>query len=201
MSRMLRVRAAALPVAALLAVLLVPRPAAAQDSPAAEAPASQSAVSAREIVELLKAKNLTSFAVKDPENQGRFVAVLHIPDVQLMVVSAKYGRSTDIDYRLYHKDYMTAYMDLNSSTLSSEKVFIEDTHADGLMLAPPEGSAGDVIRTGEGEQVFDGEFADPRRRNDKRMPQADYYTAFKEADASYTRLLALMLAELKKSAN
>lgn len=183
-----------------LGLLLVPA-AVAQEQQAAQPPASQSAAVAKEFIELLQAKELTSFAVKDPDNRGRFVAILHIPNVQLMVVAADYQRPTDIDYRIYHKDYMTAYMDLNSSTLSSGKVFIEDKLADGLMLTPPEGAPGDKIHAGEAEQVFDGEFADPRRRNDRRMPQADYFKAFQEADARYARLLGLAVAELKKTAN
>jgi hypothetical protein len=199
MTRVLR--AFGVPSAALFAALLIPVAAAAQNgAPAAEAaPVSRSAEPVQELVTLLQEKNLTSFAVKDPDDRGRFVAVLHIPGVQLMVVAARYQRASDIDYRIYHKEYMTAYRDLNASTLASEKVFIEDTAANGLVLVPAEGAAGDLVRAGDLEQVFDGDFADPRKRNDKRVPQTEYYKTFSDADAQYTRLLGLMLAELKKS--
>jgi hypothetical protein len=174
--------------------------AAAQDSAPPEAPTAQSPAQAAELVELLASKSLTSFAVRDPDNRGRFVAVLHIPNVQLMVVSAAYERTSDIDYRIYHKEYQTAYMDLNAGMLSTDKFFVQDTGANGLVLDPAEDTGSDLIRAGETLQTFDGEFADPRKRNDERISQADYYKAFSETDARYARLLTLMITELRKSA-
>jgi hypothetical protein len=182
--------------AALVAALLAPVSSAAQEPPVV--PAAESGVKVKELVGLLAARNLTSFAVKDPERSGRFIALLLVPDVQLLVVAASYSRSTDIDYRIYHKDYMTAYMDLRSSVLSSDKVFFEDTFADGLVLQPANG-AGDIVNLGTEPRTFDGAFADPRKRNDKRIPQAEYYKAFAEADQRYARLLGLLLEELKKA--
>jgi hypothetical protein len=180
-----------------MAALVAPVPALAQSAALPE-PVAQSPAKVKELVELMKSRELTAFAVRDPEGSGRFVAVLFIPNVQLMVVAANYQRSTDIEYRLYHKEYMTAYQDLNSGVMASNKVFLEDTMADGLVLKPAKNMAGDTIEVGEDRRVFDGEFADPRKRNDKRVPQVEYFTAFTEADARYTRLLGLILAEMKK---
>jgi hypothetical protein len=79
-------------------------------------------------------------------------------------------------------------------------VFIEDALGDGLVARPGKTLGRDTFTRNGTPLVFDGEFADPRKRNDKRIAQADYDRAFSEAEASYTRLLDLMIAELKKTA-
>jgi hypothetical protein len=162
-------------------------------------PASTSATSAKELVGLLQARKLEAYAVRDPSESGRFVAVLLIPNVQLLVVSAAYERPMDIEYRLYHKDFMNAYMDLNSSVYSQAKFFVDDAQGDGLKAVPGKEPGRDAVKAEGQDRVFDGAFADPRRRNDKRISQEDYFKAFVAADERYARLLGVLVAELKKS--
>jgi hypothetical protein len=167
----------------------------------AQAPAAPATASkAKELATLLQAKKLEAFAVRDASTPGRYVGTLLVPGAQLLVVSAKHGRPTDVEYYLYQKDYMSAYMDLNSSVLSVEKVFIEDALGDGLIALPGKSLGRDTITRDGKAQVFDGDFADPRKRNDKRIPQAEYDRAFAEAESSYAQLLDLLIAELKKLA-
>ena len=47
--------------------------------------------------------------------------------------------------------------------------------------------------------MFDGDFADPRRRNQKKISQDEYLKAFSAADERYTRLLTILIEELKKA--
>jgi hypothetical protein len=152
---------------------------------------------AKELVALLQTKKLEAFAVKDPSATGRFVAVLLIPNVQLMVVSAGYERPTDVEYRIYTKDFMNAYVELNSSVLAKDKVFFEDALCDGLRVQPT-GGVSDTVTTGGEKRVFDGDFADPKKRNQKKISQEDYLKAFGAADAKYAELLTMLLDELKK---
>jgi len=171
---------------------------AAQLSLRAQAPADPaSPPRAKELVALLQAKKLEAFAVKDTTAAGRFVAVLLVPNAQLLVVSAGYERPTDVEYAIYTKDYMTAYVDLNSSVLSKDKVFVEDALCDGLK-ASPAGGVSDAVTDGTQKQVFDGDFADPKKRNQKKISQEAYLKAFAAADAKYAQFLTMLVDELKK---
>jgi hypothetical protein len=180
-------------------VLLALAGAIAAQTPVVQAPTPASGGKARELAAALSARKLEAFAARDPDKAGRFVAVLHVPGAQLLVVAADYSRATDIEYRLYHKDYMTAYAELNSSTLAGERVFVEDAVGDGLMVVPGKGLAPDTVTSPKGRQSFDGDFADPRRRNQKKISQEDYYRAFSDADQTYTRLLGILVDAVAKA--
>jgi hypothetical protein len=185
-----------LAAAILAAACLVPLQAQKPDP----APASASAAAAREVVSLLQARKLEAFAVRDEASAGHFIAALHIPGVQLMVVSAVYKQPSHIEYRLYHKDYMAAYQDLRSGILAGDRILVDDMGGDGLVPLPRKNVGGDSYSAAGAERVFDGDFADPRRRNQKKISQEDYFKAYEEADARYTKMLQLLLTELKKQA-
>jgi len=162
------------------------------------APASASATKAKELVTLLAEKKVEGVTAKDPEQASRFVAALLVPKVQLLVVSAVYSRPMDMEYRLYNKDFMNAYLDLKSSALASERVFVDDALGDGLVALPGKNLAHDSITTGADTIVFNGDFADPRRKNQKKISQDDYMKAFGDADQRYARLLGILVDQLKK---
>lgn len=159
-------------------------------------PSATSPAKVKELTALLASKKLETFAA--PESGPKFVAVLHIPGVQLLLASASYGRPLDFDYYLFHKKYQDMYQELKSSPLSAEKFFVEDTLADGLVVIPGKGGAIDGVTVGGERRNFDGDFADPRRRNQKKIAQEDYFKAFVAADARYTALLDVLIAALKK---
>ena len=182
----------------LAAGLAVAAPLAAQKNQPA-GPAAKSAGPVKELVGLLEAKKLTSFLVKDPAADSRFIAVLHIPGTQLLVVAANYEGSTDMEYFLYSKEFMRAYQDLNASVHSKDKVFVEDLVEDGLKAVPAKDEAADSITIGGSRRAFDGDFADPKRRNQaNKISQDDYLKAYSEADETYTKLLGALIEGLKK---
>lgn len=162
-------------------------------------PAPKSSVQAKELLSLLQAKKLDAFAVPDPQEPGRFVAVYGTPGVQLLVVTATYERPTDIEYRIFQKDYTGAYADLKSGVMSKARTFIEDMAGDGLLASPGKSPISDTITTGGEKHVFDGDFADPKKKNQKKISQEDYVKSYSSADEMYTRLLGALLAELKKT--
>ena len=164
----------------------------------AAAPAGVSAVRAKDLVGVLQGKQLESFAVNDAATPGRYIAVLHQPGVQLLVVSAAYERSTDMDYRFYHKDYMNAYLDLRTGVLSKDRVIFEDVGANGLVALPGKSPLHDTITQGTDALIFDGTFADPKKKDQKKLSQADYLKRFADADEQYNRLLGVLLEALKK---
>jgi len=162
-----------------------------------QAPDPVSPAKATALAEALKASGLAAFAVRDPERAGRFVAVLNIPEVQLLVVSAAYSKPSDIEYRLTHKEYNQAYADLNNSTLATERFFVEDAHGDGLVARPKKGVLPDTVTVGTDQRVFDGDFVSNNKKNPKKITEGEYYQAFTSADARYARLLGLLLDNLK----
>jgi hypothetical protein len=162
-----------------------------------QAPPPASGGKARELSGLLKTRKLESFATRDAANPSRFVAVMTVPDVQLLVVGASYSRPTDIEFYLYQKDYRTAYRELRSGSLASDRFVVEDYLSDGLVAVPAKDAAPDAVGDGDTQQVFEG-FADPRKRNDKRQAQEPYLKAFGEADQKYAALLEVLVAAIKK---
>ena len=161
------------------------------------AQASASSAKAKELVALMKTKKMEVFVARDSSAPGRFVAVMHVPDVQLLLVSAAYSRASDIEFRIYQKDWMTGYRDLSAGSMSTERFLVEDVVADGLVALPIKNSLPDTVSNGTGRHVFEGP-ADPRRRNDKRMAADAYQKAFADADQRYAKLLDELIAELKK---
>jgi hypothetical protein len=168
-------------------------------APPAPSGAAASAAKVKELIALMQSKKLEAIAAKDPEGSGRFVAALHIPGVQLLVVSAAYSKPSELDSRLYYKDFMNAYVDLNTSVHSSDRMFIEDALCDGLIALPGKGNlARDSARLGAEQQVFDGDFAGPNQRNSKKVSHEVYQKRFSTAEERYVRVLGLLIEEMKK---
>jgi len=181
--------------AAVAIALLSAAPAAAQTG----LPTPKSSGQAKELLSLLQSKKLEAFAVPDPTQPGRFVAVYGVPGVQLLLVTASYERPTDIEYRIYQKDYTGAYADLKSGVLAKDRTFIEDMAGDGLQATPLKNQIGDTCTVGSEKHVFDGDYADPKKKNAKKISQEDYVKLYSSADEIYTRLLGALLEQLRKT--
>jgi hypothetical protein len=175
-------------------------PAAFALSAAGQAPAAASASKAKELIGLMQSKKLEAIAARDPDKSGRYLAALHIPNVQLLVVSASYAKPSDLDARLYYKDFMGAYIDLNTSIHSSDKTFIEDALCDGLIAQPGKSLVHDSARLGTQNRVFDGDFAGPNQKNSKKISQDAYLKLFSTAEEQYIRVLGVLIEEAKKQA-
>jgi hypothetical protein len=163
-----------------------------------QAPVAASAAKAKELIGLMQAKKLEAIAARDPDKSGRYLAALHIPNVQLLVVSAAYSKPGDLDARLYYKDFMGAYVDLNTSIHSSDKTFIEDALCDGLIAQPGKSLIHDSARLGAEKRVFDGDFAGPNQKNSKKISQDAYLKLFSTAEEQYMRVLTVLIEEAKK---
>ena len=178
-------------------VLSMPRPAAFAQTPPPSA-SSISAAKAKEVMTLMTTKKLEAFAVREAETSDRFIAVMAVPHVQLLVVTATYSRPTDIEYYVYQKEYVNAYRNLKTSTLASNRFFVEDVMGDGLVAVPVKNGLPDAITVDAKQQTLDGP-ADPKKRNDTRMAADAYAKSFADADQRYAKALDGILAELKKS--
>ena len=163
----------------------------------AQAPASVSTEKARELASLMAAKKLESFAARDGEDTQRYVAVLVIPNLQLLLVSCKYTQKNDIEYSLYTKNYHTAYQDLRSGVYGSERFFVDDAELNGLVAVPGKNPQHDTVMIEKDRHIFDGLFGDGKGRNAKKPLTEVYMKTYSDADARYARLLDVLIAQLK----
>jgi hypothetical protein len=175
-------RLAGVLVTALLAILIL--------APAADAQTSRSGPLAKQLAQMLEEKKLDSVAAHVPGGDDRYVAALFFPNLQFLVVSARYSAPFFIEEKLRNREFREVYIDLNSASIAGSKVFFEDLRADGF-TAQPDGAADSYEAEGR-RIVFDGE---PRKQ---KMSEKEYQDRFAEAAAHYAKMLELLIAELKK---
>lgn len=159
-------------------------PAAAQDGPTQPL--------AAELVELLSKQKLDAAATRLGEN--RYAAVLYIPGVQILAVSAEYAAPALLDEKIMNRSYRDVYLDLASASVPETKVFIEDMNADGIRPDRSGDNPFDMYTYGTGPTyTFDGEY---KSRN---VTESAYRKAFADAEAAYQQILSALIAELKKT--
>jgi hypothetical protein len=159
---------------------------------AAQEPKSSAA--AKELAQLLESSKLDSIASRDPAEKDQYVAALFLPG-QLLVVSARYSAPALLDQKISRKEYRDVYIDLNSAAVANTKVFIEDLNADGLQSKREGDQPFDTVENGGTRLELHGEW------RKQKMSEADYSKAYGEADDRYSKMLSVLLAELKKSSN
>ena len=162
-------------------------------STAAAAQESKSAALAKELTTLLDGAKLTAVAARESSDPEAFVAAMYFSGSQLLVVSAKYTPAVLLNQKLDKKDYQEVYIDLNSASVASTRVFIEDLGADGLKADHADGAAFDSIDRGGKRTVFDDAW-----RKEQKLSEEQYAKAFAEADAFYARLLQALINQAKK---
>jgi len=158
----------------------------------ASAQTPKSAALAKELVEALDLAKLQAIATADPANAGVFIAALYIPGTQLLVVSAKYSAPTLLVDRITAKDYQAVYIDLQSASIRGSKIFVMDQGADGLVAKPSGDQAADSFDEGDKSVSFDGDW------KKAKIPEVDYTKAFASAEDRYTKMLSMLVAQLKK---
>jgi hypothetical protein len=170
---------------AALAVALLPTVSQAQGT-------SKSAELAGTLVKMLEADGLQYVAAKAQEPEY-YVAALHIPGVQLLVVKARYPVPVLFDERIAKKEYQDAYIDLNSASLGETKIFVEDLRGDGLHVRREGDDPFDIYEAAGKRTLFDGDF------KKQKMTEQEYLSLFSTADEAYARMLGALVAQLKKS--
>lgn len=172
----------------LLTALTLPPVASAQPTPTTAAPV-------KELAGLLAAKASGAgprfIAAEDPADSSRFVAAMLLPDLQLLLVSAKYAAPVLLRERVLTRKYQDAYQDLQAASAPDGKVVIEDLLADGLASKPGKGQAADQATIGGKTVSFDGQW------RKAKLKEEEYTAAFSAAEQQYTRLLGLLIAQAK----
>jgi hypothetical protein len=144
---------------------------------------------ARQLVTLMGERGLTTIAVKDPESADRFIAAMAFPEVQLLVVAARYPTPALLQGQIAAKQFADVYSELQAGPIKEGKLFFQDLGCDGIAGV---GENVDVMYEHAKDQtLFDG--------NWKRagLSKAAYDQKVSDADGQYSRLLEILIAGLK----
>ena len=171
-------------VAAAIVVVSIAVPALAQDS--------KSSPLAKQLTAALDAGKLDCIAAKDPSAPDIFVAALYFPG-SLLVVSGKYSVPQLLNDRLLKKEYRDVYMDLNGAATADTKVFIQDPGADGLRAKREENQPFDIVEIAGKQTMFNSDW------KAQKISEQDYLKVFGDADERYAKILAALLAQVKKT--
>jgi hypothetical protein len=158
-----------------------------------QAQGGKAAAVAKELAAALDAAKLDAIAAADPTQPDTFVGALYFPGVQLLVVSARYAAPQAMNAQLAAKNYREVYLDLSSASIPESKVFVSDLGADGLVAEPDDNEPFDTFETGPKRIPFDGNW------DDQKLSEEEYLKAFAAADEQYSRMLGLLLAQVKKA--
>ncbi|MGE3511820.1 MAG: hypothetical protein AB7N65_23380 [Vicinamibacterales bacterium] len=152
--------------------------------------APRSAALAKQLTAALQDVKLQAIAARDPEDPERFVAALYYPNAQLLVISARSTSPSLLESRLAYKQYQDIYADLQGSPVKGTSLFFQDMKADGLCAGPDQ--ATDIFYSPDGKTVIlDG---DGKKRG---LSSQEYERQFTDVDAQYSRLLSLLLAQVR----
>jgi hypothetical protein len=154
---------------------------------------SKSVAAARALGAALDEAKLDAIAAPDPNKPSAWVAALYFKDSQLLVVSAEYAAPALFVEKAKAKNYRDIYIDLNSASVAGSKVFVMDQGANGLVAKGED--AGDSWEEKNKTVVFDGEW------KKAKMSEDEYMKVFSDADERYSRMLALLTAQLKNKTN
>jgi hypothetical protein len=149
----------------------------------------RSAVLAKQLGAALLEQRLEAIATRDPDAADRFVAALFFPDSQLLVISASYSSPSVLEQKLAQKNYREVYLDLGTSQFANTSVFFQDMKADGL--CDDRNQTADILYEGGASTIFDGDW-----KRHGGSPQ-DYEQRLAAVDERYSRLLELLLTELR----
>jgi hypothetical protein len=161
-------------------------------SAAEDAKASKSSPQAAALAKQLAVAKLQYIATKDPTDPGRFVAAMHVPGSQLMIVSARYGAPALLNEKVLLGKFQDAYIDLNSASELATRVIVEDLRADGFALSKRKDMLRDSFEANGKRVVFDFDW------RKQKLSQEEYFSTLEAADTQYARMLELLIAEASK---
>jgi hypothetical protein len=144
---------------------------------------------AEKLVKRLGSAETRALAAQVPDDDSRFVAVLHVPGNQLLAISATYSAPALLRERLYKHEHREAYLDLNSAGDLDGRFFVFDLAKPGLTAARRAADAFDITwRDGVTRTLYDGDW------QKQKLSEEDYRERFRKDEAEYANLLRILLA-------
>jgi hypothetical protein len=135
---------------------------------------------------------LQYIAARDPGEEGRYVAAMHLAGVQISVISAKYAAPELLREKLITSKYQDIYVDLSSASDRASRVLIDDLKGNGITRSKPKAPPFDVYEAGGKKVTFDFEW------RKQKLTEEEFFKALETADEQYARLLSLLIDEAKK---
>ena len=152
---------------------------------------ARSTPAAKQLALLMTERKLDSFAARDPQDAGRFVAALLFPGVQLLLVSAQSPAAAELDAHLAGRNYRDVYSALQQPASAASRMFFIDMGCDGLQ---EDGGNVDVMyERGTSQILFDG---NPGKQ---KLSRSAYSEKLAQSDEQYTRLLTALVESIKGS--
>jgi hypothetical protein len=155
---------------------------------------TQSPALAKDLVAELSKKKQDCVLAKDPEVAGQYIAALHLPGLQLLVVSAKFADPAGMEFRMFSGDCMGGYADINAAVTATDKIVINDLGADGLVAVPKKEAPRDGVTRSGKELKLDGSSNGLKAA---KMTPEDFQKTFNDAEQTYSTYLRLLIARLK----
>lgn len=153
-----------------------------------------SSPAARELVKALTTAGLDAIATVDPTEPGTFVAALHVPGAQLLVVSARHPSDAAVAHRIAARQHRDVYLDLQGTPTPQRKFFVQDSGADGISDARKGSGGVDILyEDGVTQTLFNGE---PKAQ---KLSAAQYEAKLAAADSRYARHLTLLTAAVRET--
>jgi hypothetical protein len=144
---------------------------------------------AGKLASLMAARHLDAFAAKDPDAADRFVAVLFMPQVQLLLVSAQYPVPGELEAQLAQGNYRDVYTALHQPAAQRTRFFFMDGGCDGLR--PGADSVDVLYEKGTTQTLFDGHW------KNQGITEAVYSKRAEDAETRYVRLLSVLTTALE----
>ncbi len=148
-------------------------------------------VLAKQLTDLLQAQKLDAIAARTGEDQ--FAAVLFIPGVQMLVVSARYTAPALLNEKIIGRQYRDVYLDLASASVPDSKLFIEDMQGDGLRPEREGDTPFDIVTKGTGA----GFHCDGDHRK-KKISADEYRRTYEDFESAYEKILLALIAQVSK---
>ena len=146
---------------------------------------------AGDLASLMSEQKLEAFALQDPEVPNRFVAVLLIPNAQLLVVSAEYPTPAELTTQLALKNYRDVYAALHQPATAPTRFFVLDVGCDGLR---GKSDAVDVLyEKGVTQTLFNGDW------KSQHLSEAAYRSRAEQAERRYGQILRRLIEALRAS--
>jgi hypothetical protein len=119
------------------------------------------------------------------------VAALHIPGVQLLVMSARYQVPVLLRELIAKHDYRQVYLDLNAAGERSGRFFVEDLGADGLRADRERDRPFDITwRDAVQQTLYNSNW------KEQQLSEDEYRARFRKDAAEYEKLLQVLLGAL-----
>lgn len=174
----------------LVATISVPAVAATAAAQSADTQAAAAALTKR-----LGSTGPQSFAAQVPDSPSRFVAAMHIPGVQLLLITGNYQSPALLKELLMKGEHQRVYMDLNSAADREGRFFVEDLGADGLRPDREPNAAFDITwRDGTLRTLYNSSW------KEQKLSEAEYRKRFEQDASDYARALRVLLdAHMKQT--